>query len=257
MSYPQLHEDNTRNDWESASYQSKVKVDYDTSKVTAQNDLSNSEQLRAFIDDGSAVWQLEIRCPRTLYSVTTSSQEPKLEVAWNTSEFLGPVFFFTGLYATQDLTISTSELTSIWRDTDTTTVPKGWQLVRSIAWSTETDLNSILKFSRNEDMNDGTMQVREDTSTGSLEFIVDLAANIFDEMREDRTLQIAALIGAMSKLQGKEWDTPDSPYKPMKKFFEDRNLVAWNESDFDPAETATSIEPFQPAYATSAEDDDG
>ncbi len=256
MSYPQLFEDGTRSDWEFAHYKSTVKIALSSCKATAYNSLGNCQQLQELIDSGAATWQLEVRCPRSLYSKTISSQEPQIEATWNNADMIGSIFFFTGLYATRELTLRPEELTPIWKDAGTIKVPQGWQLIRANTVANDTEIDSLLRFVRKEDLDKGTMEISENTGSGSLEFIVELAANIYDEMRHDRTLQIAALIGAMSKLQGKEWEKPDPIYKPIKNYFETHDLVSWDSEKFDPATVATSIEPFRPSLVPALEEDE-
>lgn len=131
MRYPQLFEDGTRNDWHSASYSSKISYLLHTGKATVYNNLSKSEQLDTFIESGAAIWKLELRCPRTLYSKVFYSQDSTFEVSWLSEDTSEPLFFLLGLYARKNLTINSKELTSRWQGVANIRIPQGWQLIRS------------------------------------------------------------------------------------------------------------------------------
>lgn len=256
MSYPQLFEDGTRNDWHSANYSSKILFSLHSGKAEAHNNLGDSNQLTALIESGLATWKLEIRCPRTLYSKIFYSQDSTIEVSWPPEDTLEPLFFFSGLYAKQDLTIASQELTSIWQDVADIKIPQGWQLIRSKTWGSHTEMSSILNFHRKEENEPGTMKIIENISSGSLEFIVELATDVYDNMKHDRTLQIAALIGALSKLKDKSWDEPDPTYALIKDYFEQNEIPRWDEPEFDSAEVATYFEHFIPNISYLAEEDE-
>jgi len=256
MSYPQLFEDGTRNDWHSANYSSKILFSLHSGIAEVHNNLSNSNLLTNLVESELATWKLEVRCPRTLYSKIFYSQEPTFKVFWSSQDTFEPLFFFSGLYAKQDLTIASEELTSIWQDVAQINIPRGWQLIRSKTWASHTEVSSILNFHRREDNPPGTMRIIENISSGSLEFIVELATDIYDSMKEDRTLQVAALIGAMSKLKDSNWDDPDPTYSLLKDYFEQNDIPRWDETEFDSAEVATYFERFIPDATYFPEEDE-
>lgn len=146
MRYPQLFEDGTRNDWHSASYSSKISYLLHAGKATVYNNLSKSEQLDTFIESGAAIWKLEIRCPRTLYSKVFYSQDSTFEVSWLSEDTSEPLFFLLGLYARQDLTINSKELTARWQGVTDIMIPQGRQLIRSKIWGNQTEIFSISNF---------------------------------------------------------------------------------------------------------------
>ena len=98
------------------------------------------------------------------------------------------------------------------------------------------------------------LRVQEDTSSGSLQFIVYLAPDIRKTVETDRTLQVAGLIAALGSMKGKEYDEADPPYQALKNLFEQHGITPWDEDDFDPGMAATIIERFIPV---SIDEQDG
>ena len=252
MSYPQLLEDGTRLDWPQARY--KCKTIPSLTSVSVENILTDAPQLEDLITQGNAVWQLEVRCPSTLYSKTEQSAEPKFHLDWNKEDVRGTLFFFAGLYASNDITLTPAGLSPLWQEAAPVEIPRGWELVRADMTASETEASSLLAFRQEEGLSEGTLRVQEDTSSGSLQFIVNLAPDIRKTIETDRTLQVAGLIAALGSIKGKEYDEADPPYQALKNLFEQHGITPWNEDDFDPGLAATTIERFIPV---SIDEQDG
>lgn len=252
MSYPQLLEDGTRLDWTHAQYSCKTIPSLNS--VSVENILNDAPQLEELINQGRAVWQLEVRCPTTLYSITKQSKEPKFHLDWNKEDVRGIIYFFTGLYAQTDITLNPDGLSLLWQEVAPVEIPQGWELVRADMTASKTEADSLLAFKSNEGLPEGTMRVAENTSSGSLEFIIELAQDIYPIVKVDRTLQIAGLIAALGSIKGKEYEEAEPPYQALKNLFDQHGITPWDEDDYDPGLAATTIERFIP---TTIFDPDG
>lgn len=254
MSYPQLFEDGTKEDWVQATYRCITKPG--PSSVSVNNILTDAPELESLILSNKAIWQAEVRCPSTLYSKTEQSIYPDFKLRWSEADVRGTLFFFSGLYATKDTTLSADGLSQIWQEAAPVQIPRGWQLARSETYASETEASSILTFRPAESLPSGTMDISEDTSTGTLQFIVELAPDIHPTISENRDLQIAGLIAALSRLKGKPYEEADVPYQALKNLFEAAEIVPWDDEDYDPAYAATTIERFIPIPAIEDEEEE-
>lgn len=253
MSFPQLFQDGSRNDWKDAHYDCDVRIEQNSVKV--ENKLKDAPVLEALVKAGKAEWVLEIRSPRTLFSKIITSNDPVITSSWVESEVSGEISFFSGLVTTKEVELPQNELTSVWQDSNRLVkVPAGWQLVRAFTYSTESDASSLLSFRIDPNLPDGRMSIDQDSSSGSLQFIVYVAEDI-RRLIYERYFQIAALIGALGKLKGRSFDEPDEDCRSLKTIFEQNGFTPWDHEDFDPADIATSWEGFRPDLDNDSEED--
>ncbi len=244
MSFPQLFQDGSRNDWQDAVYDCDITIDRGVAFI--EHKLKNAAGLEQLVQDGKAKWSLEVRCPRTLFSTAHMSREPTIMLRWDPSDVYEEITIFPGMIAVQELELPRQELTKVWQEANTVLVPAGWQLVRGITYSSQADSSSLLTFQKDETLDEGQMMIQENTSSGSLKFIVQLAPDIYENISKNRTLQVAALIGALGRLHNQPYEEPNEAYLGLKYIFEQHGFTPWDESDFDPAYTATRWERFTP-----------
>ena len=132
-------------------------------------------------------------------------------------------------------------------------IPAGWWLARGGEYRFTPLLVNLLRFVKDQDgkLRPGTMSVEEAIVSGDPYFRVTLAAELYDHRREDRDVQIAALVAAFGRLprssmaQGEE--NRDCPLaEALRSKFEsvDPPVLDWDDPEFDPARAATSIENF-------------
>ena len=81
---PVLLEDGSSLDWRAGKYSSNVQIRHGGAVV--ENDLEGAPQLSALVEEGSATWALEVRCPRSLYAKTFTSREAVFEVTWDSND---------------------------------------------------------------------------------------------------------------------------------------------------------------------------
>ena len=248
---PVLTEDDTRMDWKRARYRTTVRVKAGGASV--DNELHDAPELEELVDQGQAAWAVEVRCPKTLYAHTHQRATSAFELSWSPSDVDGQLFLRPGLIATCDVSLSTTGLTdSIWEPP--VLVPTGWWLAQGRTFKSQGLAESLLKFRRNADLQNGTMSVVPDTGSGNVQFIVSLAADLYDRRRTDRDIQIAGLVAAFSQL--KQSLNPDeldnTVFEAVKHRLEDAKIPTWEDDNYDPALAATTIEPF----TTTFDDDD-
>ncbi len=94
------------------------------------------------------------------------------------------------------------------------------------------------------------MEITPILGTGDPHFVVKLATDIYDDIRDSRTLQVAALIGVCGhfpsafKKDGPHAELPIAD--EIRRRLRDVGVPSWSEENYDPALAATVIEPFYP-----------
>lgn len=258
---PILLEDGSRYDWSEASYAPEVSVGRNS--ATVRHRLTGAPALHKLIEDGTAAWAVELRCPKTLMArveTSTSPNDPQV-VSWSPDEVDDMVYIVPGLVALTPLSLGRSGLTSLWTDAGELRVPAGWWLAKGQACRSKTLTEALVTFRRNKDMAKGTMEVSPDDSSGRLRFAVHMAPDVFKQARSDRTLQVAALVGVcgwfprvFGGAAAESWSesgTSDArDDNPLARELGDRlrqkreNVALWDDGNYDPALVATLLEPF-------------
>lgn len=254
---PILLEDGSRFDWPSASYDPDVSVG--SNRATVQHQLDGAPALRRLIEDGVAAWAVELRCPKTLMARVETSSADRQVVYWSPDNVDDVVYIVPGMIALRPASLNSSALTPLWADAGDLCVPAGWWLVKGEARRSKTLTESLVTF-RRKSMAKGTMEVSPDHSGGRLRFTVDMAPDVFERARSDRTLQVAALVGvcgwfprefggfAESRSESDAGDARDD--NPLARELKSRlrakrkNVALWDEESYDPALVATLLEPF-------------
>ena len=268
-SLPLLLEDGSSLDWPDATYKTDMTVG--VGHAIVRHHLSGASSLRRMVESGMAAWGVEFRCPQTLMARTVTSSEDRHKVEWKTDDVYGELFLVPGLLTLRTVLLDSSELSPIWQGVPLE-VPPGWWLAKGDALRANTLLESLLKFNRAEDLKPGRMEVVPDESSGRLHFAVRMAPDVFDAVPNDRTLQVAALVGAcglfprvFGRRGGVEGSQDDDPTdeEPLAQELRARmeeaqpGVVLWNDPNgYDPALAATLLEPFRFPMAEVPSDDE-
>ena len=243
---PVLLEDRSRFDWRVANYEPEVRVE--PTRATVIHRLRDAPTLERLVAEGSARWATELRCPKTLLSRVEQTSETHQVVTWTADSVDGDMYVIPGLLAVSDFHLApeAGELTPIWQDAPLD-VGKGWWMARGSVRRTKTLGQSLLKFHRDEKLDDGQMRIRRNQNEEDLHFHVHLAGDIWQE-RTRRHVQIAALIGAFGQLGVTSGEEDDEPRvaREIRQRLEEKGVATWRDGDFDPAGAATAIEPLYP-----------
>lgn len=233
-------------------------------RAKVEHRLENAPTLRKLIDNGAAAWAVELRCPKTLMARVDTSPGQAQVVRWSRDEVDDPVYIVPGVIALRELFLDSSALTPLWADAGELRVPPGWWLVKGDARRAETLTQSLLKFSRDDGLEKGCMEVAPDRGSGRLRFMVKMAPDLFERARSSRDVQIAALVGACSwfpRVFGKASAFDDAEpiddegllaHELRHKLQRAKpDIVLWEDKDdFDPTIVATALEPFHSAVPT-------
>lgn len=246
---PLLLEDGSRLDWAQARYEVEVLVRGSRAHVVHR--LSHAAELEELIAEASAVWATELRCPRTLLSRQEHSTVPEQVIDLEGDDVLGDTFLVPGLVATCELELSPTGLNPfVWPGDIDLGVPTGWWLARGDPRATTPLTASLIRLRRDRDgwLGSGQMAVEEQSDGGKPYFEVTLAGDLYDARREDRTVQIAALIAACSRLPKSSMatggDNEDHPVATQLRARLETADLDWDSEDFDGARAATVLEPF-------------
>jgi len=254
---PILLEDGSSLDWRSGKYSSNVQIRHGGAVV--KNDLEGAPQLSALIEEGSATWALEVRCPRSLYAKTFTRHQASFEVTWDSNELRGPLYLMAGMVTILPIELEGSGLLEIWGQA-TISVPQGTWLVRGNMSRSENLAACLVSFRRDDELQDGhksRMSVQEDITEGEPRFIVSLPLGLYERVHSDRTIQVAGLIAACALLPHSTSFNEGADNRVAQELRQ-RLLTAgvplWDGEEWDPALAATAIEPFF-ANEQSEEDD--
>lgn len=244
VSLPLLLEDGSRLDWPEGRYEPTVRVARDRANVL--HSLAGVPSLEQTVDEGLAKWAAEIRCPKTLLSRIELSSEPQHTARWRRDEVDGVSWIVPGLLAVREFELRAPELDPFWKH-ETLRVPPGWWLARGTKRKVNTLAQSLLRFEKDEKLDDGRMHVQPETGTGQLRFVAHIAPDIWSEAQDSRTLQVAALIGACGHLPTIFRNGGEEEYavaQEIRDRLEMAEVPVWTEDGFDPALAATVIERF-------------
>jgi len=257
---PVLVHDGSRLDWVAAKYSATVALKRQASAII--HELRDAPEIETLLSNGDVAYATEIRCPRTMLSRVERSESAGQLIEWHEAERNDDLYLIPGVVAIRDTSISASGLHPLVRGGRTAVdIPAGWWLARGGEYQFTPLLVSLLRFVKDGDdrLKPGTMSVEEADLSGNPYFKVTLAAELYDHRREDRDIQIAALIAAFGHLprssMGKDGNNVDSPLaQALRSKLEDIDprLSDWDNEDFDPAKAATSIENF---WIDTGEDD--
>ena len=250
--YPILLEDGSSLDWETARYSTDLIVGDGYATVT--NKLDGAPQLQAMLEEGTARWALELRCPTTLLSRWDHSETAECTAKWDAAEVQGELYFTPGLITTKSVSLTSEGLSDLWATP--IRVPRGCWLARGDVRRAKSLAASLLTFFPKPDLREGDMEVLHDTSGGDLHFNVFVSEQLFPQCRARRDLQIAALIAAFGRIPHLDaYDGPEAvedaaEYKILASIKErliESNVPVWGEGrneNFDPARAATAIAQF-------------
>ena len=246
ISLPLVLEDGSRLDWPDARYQPEVRVAGD--RATIIHALDGAPSLERGISEGVARWAVEIRCPKTLSSRIELSSEPKHTVTWRRDELDGVSWIVPGLLAVQGLQLPAEELDPIWSG-ESLLVPQGWWLARGTKRKVNTLAQSLLRFVKAEKLEEGRMQIQSERGSGQLSFVAHVASDIWDDIRSNRTLQVAALVGVCGQFPREFGEDPEQEpaiAREIRLRLEEADVPVWTDDAYDPALAATAIERFHP-----------
>ncbi len=239
-------------DWTDAQYTADIRAGAGQATVTHR--LSNAPVLEHLIDSRSAAWAVEIRCPKTLMAKIESSAEARHVVKWDADDVDGDIFIMPGLLAREDLRLDASDLTSLYQDIGDLHVPQGYWLARGYTCRASTLLESLLSFRLDKGLKKGRMEVASDHGSGNLRFVVNMAPDAYEQARYDRSVQIAALVGACAQFPHAFRSGDDDDELPLVRELRERlesirpGITLWEDpATYDPAMVATLLEPFRPA----------
>lgn len=254
---PVLVHDGSRLDWVAAKYSATVALQRQASAVI--HELRDAPEVEALLSNGDAVYATEIRCPRTMLSRVEHAEGTSQLISWHEAERNDDLYLIPGIIAMRDTSIASSGLHPLVHGGRTTVdIPAGWWLARGGEYQFTPLLVNLLRFVKDSDgeLKPGTMSVEEAELSGNPYFKVTLASELYDHRREDRDIQIAALIAAFGQLprstmahgtDGEDGVNADCPLaQALRSRFEDADppLADWDSEFFDPARAATSMENF-------------
>lgn len=252
---PVLHHDGSRLDWLTAQYKATVALKQQVSTVV--HELTDGPEIEALLKDGSAAYATEVRCPRTMLSrivLSASHDQVDQVIEFKDTERNDDLFLIPGIIAKSNATLPTDGLHPLVRGgRPEVQIPAGWWLARGGEYRFTPLLVNLLRFVKDKDdkLRPGTMSVEEAILSGDPYFRVTLAAELYDHRREDRDVQIAALIAAFGHLPRSSMatgqDNEDCPLaETLRSRFESASppVPDWDDPEFDPARAATSIENF-------------
>lgn len=251
-SLPILLEDGSRLDWLEAEYATEVRVR--RGQASIRHRLSRAPTLKRMVEDRTAAWAVEVRCPKTLLARVETSSDDHQTVRWSPDDVDGDIFILPGLLAVTDTVLDRSDLSVIWKEAGELRTPCGWWLAKGDTSRANTLMDSLLTFRRDETLKGGRMAIDPDTSGGNLRFIVRVAPDVFDAAKSSRTLQVAALVGVCGMFP--RW--LDNDEEPLAAELKNRlkaacpDVVLWDDpsdSSYDPAFIATLLEPFHVGLA--------
>lgn len=247
---PVLFENGSRLDWSQARYEVKIQIRGD--KATIVHKLFEALELETLLDEGTAVWVTELRCPRTLLSRQECSNSPEQVINLGGEDVIGDTFLLPGLVATRALEVSAAGLNPFaWQEDSSISIPAGWWLVRGDPRATTPLTASLVRFRRDPDerLDPGQMAVEEQSDGGKPYFMVTLAHDLYNERRLERDVQLAGLIAAcgllpQSSLREDEENGPHPVAMELRARLDDAGVPNWDEDEFDPALAATVLEAF-------------
>ncbi len=237
-------------DWVEAAYETEVEAR--TGQATVVHRLSKAPVLEQLIEDGDAAWATEVRCPKTLMAKIQTSAEARQIVKWDLEDVDHEVFVMPGLVAVRDFSMRLSGLSSVYEGAGELRVSRGYWLAKGETWRASTLLESLLTFILSPDLEKGRLAVAPDEGGGHFRFLVQMAADVY-ECRDDRTVRIAALVGACAQFSREFQRKDDEEEEPqVARMLRDHlrskepNISLWDEPEsYDPALVATLLEPFR------------
>ena len=262
---PLLTEDGTRLDWPDAQYEPRIDRKGVEPKVSIEHVLKGATALADSVRRGEAVWQTEVRCPRLLHSEHFTSLDDRQEVEWHEEAVDGDqTYLLPGMVSVgQTLRASDELVGAAWEPGGTVDVLTGALLARADVRRLKPLMQSLLRFKKDGLLDDGEMQVVEDTTSEAPCFEVRIAANIYSESIWNRDRRIAALIGAfaaMTREDSRMQPGRELENHPVTKELRSRLLEgdspAWDEEGFDCVYAATILEPMEMTEPVSEDGDD-
>ena len=244
-SLPVLLEDGSRLDWVGATYKPLVRVG--NCRTAVSHSIKDAPTLDRLLMDGRAAWAVEVRCPKTLMALTETSSDSNQRLEWDKDDVDGNAYIIPGLMAIHDIDLAGAELHPIWRQ-EPLRVPAGWWLARGNTRRVNTLARSLLRFRKEPGLGAGRMEITPILGTGDPHFVVKLATDIYDDIRDSRTLQVAALIGVCGRFPSEfKEGGPHADLAIVEEIrfrLNDAGVRLWDEENYDPALAATAIEPF-------------
>ena len=211
-----------------------------------QHDLKNAEGIQDLITAGSAKFAAEARCPRTLFSYLSLSQEPAMELDFDVSMTRAPVFVVPGVIATADCELPTRDASVIWRKVGTTVAAKqGTWLVRGRAVKEDLS-NSLLLIEIVEWLDDHEMSISPyPDQDGNTRLRISIPA-VQEPRLADEAFIAQAWQAAMAYLAGcdafnYESDSDANNIYATELQAKLSGLALWLEPSWDPLRAATRL----------------
>lgn len=216
---------------------------FDARGATVSHELQGAPKLARLIEEGRAAWAVEVRCPKTLMARVETGNEPSQRVEWCSDDVDETVFLVPGVVVLEGQSPGEA---------------KGRWLVRGDPQRTRALSESLLVYERSDGLEDGRMEVRPAFRSGkagerteALRFTVSLAPDVYRRIWTDRSLQVAALIGACGwfpRLFGRAGAGDDEPAlarEVRERLAAYPGVPLWDEGNaYDPARVATALEPL-------------
>jgi len=245
--------DSERQDWTRARY--AVDITIKDVQLTVEHRLSDCPEIQELLDNGSAAYATELRCPWTLFSRIERSDRPSQLIQLDDAVIEDSLFMLSGVLATRPARMEPGGLKAlVSAGRSSIEVPQGWWLAKAQPRSHTPLLGHLLKFRKDENLPEGAMSVVEVADGDAPMFRAWLAADLWTRLqsgRQARDVQVAALIGAFGRLPNsalaRNGAFADHPLTVrLRELLEvQEGMTTWDDPDgFDPARAATAIERF-------------
>lgn len=235
-------------DWTNAGYAVQShRVAPDCYKVI--HEIAGAQPLLDLIQQGSAEWVVEARCPATVYSsVFGSAADRETIVRLPPNETIGTVDLWPGIVATKECRLNTEFLSEIWRRESEIDVSKGWWLARHGPLAVGDALGSIIAFRPDDNLAKGDLRIAASVTGGEFRFVIQLHPDQIEHTNDD-AFQIMALSTAFAMLPSQPEMEIEGETVPASRIGTDllgklRNLgvPSWDQGDqWDPMRAATSL----------------
>lgn len=268
---PLLRADGLGYDFPGVTYNNSFET-IDEGEALVINTLSGPDAsifTKAVLDN--AAWVSEIRSPHTLYSeyatyhlnndktvkYQVNGEEGTADemrtweyyVKWNPHSMSRP-FLITQLCSHQQTILPKKILSSVWQDgASEIAIQAGRVLARGKVFAIEDATTSILKFVVDKNMKrDGEIRIAGPDHQHHFKVFMTQrtlqGAKI--EKRDRRSgIMTAALVGSLARLNNSHDPTESQVLWEMSTQLHEKGVATWMEEDYDPAQAATCLEPYQ------------
>lgn len=213
-----------------------------------------------FILSGSGAWTSEIRSPHALYSESTfhrhggegvefrergDERRWEYRVRWDSSLCAARAFIVTQLVTVKQMFLSRDILSPVWSDgAENLLYPAGRVAARGNVFAVENSDFSILEFVVKSTLRDGEMEISTPDEQKHFKVFMTERTLWLAKSGERRDILIAALVGALSRLDASHSPQESQVLGEMSARLAEKGVADWTEEDYDPAAAATCLEPF-------------